>query len=101
MSLSTSAAANIHAPGVLPPGLIHNLHQLLVAMECVHCMPVINLRQAILQLHLLDEATMAQLEAENPDLLRSRRKSWCSACCSATTNCTGPWPGWPVWSRSM
>lgn len=72
MSLSTPAATTAHAPGVLPPSLIHNLHQLLVALECVHCMPVISLRQAVLQLHLLDEAAIAQLEAESPDLLRSR-----------------------------
>jgi type II secretory ATPase GspE/PulE/Tfp pilus assembly ATPase PilB-like protein len=71
MSLSPPAAA-VHAPGVLPSNLIHNLHQLLVAMECMHCMPVISLRQAILQLHLLDELTVAKLEAESPDLLRSR-----------------------------
>ncbi len=60
------------APGVLSPGLIHNLHQLLVAMECMHCMPVISLHQAILQLHLLDEGAVAALEAESPELLRSR-----------------------------
>ena len=71
MSLSPPAAAT-YASGVLPPSLIHNLHQLLVAMECMHCMPVISLRQAILQLHLLDAVTLERLEAESPDLLRSR-----------------------------
>ena len=71
MSLSPTASTPI-VPGVLPPQLIHNLRQLLVAIECVHCMPVISLRQAILQLHLLDEATLVRLQAESPDLLRSR-----------------------------
>ncbi|HMN91706.1 MAG TPA: GspE/PulE family protein [Hydrogenophaga sp.] len=60
------------APGVLPPGLIRNLSQLLVAMECLHCLPVISLRQAIVQLRLLDENTVRGLEREDPDLLRSR-----------------------------
>ncbi|MEZ5643832.1 MAG: ATPase, T2SS/T4P/T4SS family [Burkholderiaceae bacterium] len=68
MSLPPSSVA----PGLLPQGHIHNLHQLLVAVECLQCMPVIGLRQAILQLRLLDEDTVARLESEDPDLLRSR-----------------------------
>ncbi|TNF61831.1 MAG: type II/IV secretion system protein [Burkholderiales bacterium] len=74
--ISTFPSMSSPSPGLTPPaapaGSICNLPQLLVRQEQLQRLPVVSLRQAILQLNLLDEATVSALEAEDPDLLRSR-----------------------------
>lgn len=57
---------------VLQPGQVHNLAQLVQAMERQHRLPIVNLHDALLQLRILDEATVQALQAEDADLLRSR-----------------------------
>ena len=51
---------------------VHTLPQLLAAQEMHHRLPIVGLPDALLQLRLLDEATVRALQAEDPDLLRSR-----------------------------
>ncbi|MFP8777389.1 GspE/PulE family protein [Hydrogenophaga sp. RWCD_12] len=51
---------------------VHTLPQLLAAQELNHRLPIVGLPDALLQLRLLDEATLHALMAEDPDLLRSR-----------------------------
>ena len=52
--------------------LVHSLPQLLVAQRAQYRLPVVGLAEALSQLRMLDETTIAQLKREDPDLLRSR-----------------------------
>lgn len=52
----------------------HTLAQLQLAMELQRQVPILSLRQVMHKLHLLDEATLAVLEWEDPELLRSRSR---------------------------
>jgi type II secretory ATPase GspE/PulE/Tfp pilus assembly ATPase PilB-like protein len=49
-----------------------SLSQLPAAQELQRRLPIVGLREALLQLRLLDEDTLHRLAAEDPDLLRSR-----------------------------
>ena len=51
---------------------VHTLPQLLAAQHAQYRLPVMGLREALAQLRLLDDTTLDQLAAEDPDLLRSR-----------------------------
>ena len=51
---------------------VYNLPLLMVAIESQHRLPIVNLREALRQLRILDVATLEQLAAGDPDLLRSR-----------------------------
>ncbi|HEY9096327.1 MAG TPA: hypothetical protein VIN35_11320, partial [Hydrogenophaga sp.] len=52
--------------------LVHSLPQLMMAQSAQHGLPVVGLREALLQLRLLDPVTLGALESEDPSLLRSR-----------------------------
>ena len=52
--------------------VVHTLPQLLAAQELHRHLPIVDLREALLQLRLLDEEAVRRLQAEDPDLLRSR-----------------------------
>jgi len=52
----------------------HTLAQLQLAMELQRQVPILSLRQVLHKLRLLDEATLAVLEWEDPELLRSRSR---------------------------
>ncbi|MCB2017786.1 MAG: Flp pilus assembly complex ATPase component TadA [Hydrogenophaga sp.] len=52
--------------------VVHTLPQLLAAQDMHRHMPIVGLREALLQLRLMDEATLDALIDEDPDLLRSR-----------------------------
>ncbi|MBL8387991.1 MAG: Flp pilus assembly complex ATPase component TadA [Hydrogenophaga sp.] len=52
--------------------VVHTLPQLLAAQEMHRRMPIVGLRDALLQLRLLDEDTVQRLQEEDADLLRSR-----------------------------
>ena len=62
---AAAEAGPVHAP-------VRNLAQLVQAIEWQHRWPVINLREALLQLRILDEGTVQTLHREDPDLFRSR-----------------------------
>ncbi len=63
----------VHAPlPALAP--VQSLAQLLAVMELRRHEPVISLRQALEQMHLLDAATLDALQAEDPGLLRSKSR---------------------------
>lgn len=49
----------------------HNLAQLILAQEAQHRQPIVSLRDALLQLRLLDQPRLNALAMESPDLLRS------------------------------
>jgi type II secretory ATPase GspE/PulE/Tfp pilus assembly ATPase PilB-like protein len=53
-------------------GLIHSLPELVQAIEWQRQLPILNLSGALLQLKVIDEETLDDLRAEDPDLLRSR-----------------------------
>ncbi|MEO5660799.1 MAG: type II/IV secretion system protein [Polaromonas sp.] len=55
---------------VIRPAL--SMAQLLESMPLQNKQPIFSLRQALQMLYLIDEATLAALYAEDPDLLRSR-----------------------------
>ncbi|MEZ5705840.1 MAG: ATPase, T2SS/T4P/T4SS family [Burkholderiaceae bacterium] len=52
--------------------VVHSLPQLMVAQSAQHRLPVVGLREALLQLRLVDQATLKALASEDPSLLRSR-----------------------------
>ncbi|MGS5086378.1 GspE/PulE family protein [Hydrogenophaga sp. A37] len=71
----TFTTAQGDAPASFVAGLravVQTLPQLTVAQEWQRHQPIVNLREALQQLRLLDDATLRQLEVEDPDLLRSR-----------------------------
>jgi type II secretory ATPase GspE/PulE/Tfp pilus assembly ATPase PilB-like protein len=51
---------------------VQTLPQLIEAQHAQHGLPVVSLSEALAQLRILDEATLQDLMAEDPDLLRSR-----------------------------
>ena len=52
--------------------VVQTLPQLINAQDLQRRRPIVGLSDALLQLRLLDEVTLRQLAAEDPDLLRSR-----------------------------
>ncbi|MDQ7742898.1 GspE/PulE family protein [Hydrogenophaga pseudoflava] len=72
MTQMPPAASPSPAPSASTPGPVHNLPQLMQAIEWQHRWPILSLREALLQLRILDHGTVAALEAEDPDLCRSR-----------------------------
>ncbi len=54
------------------PAPATNLHELTKAIGALHGGHVLTLRQALVQLNLMDEATLDALHQERPDLLRNR-----------------------------
>ena len=54
------------------PEPARNLHELTKAIGSLHGGHVLTLRQALVQLNLMDEATLDALHQERPDLLRNR-----------------------------
>ncbi|MEX1166449.1 MAG: GspE/PulE family protein [Hydrogenophaga sp.] len=58
--------------GLTSRQLVQTLPQLLEAQHAQYRLPVVGLSTALAQLRILDDATLGQLEAEDPDLLRSR-----------------------------
>jgi type II secretory ATPase GspE/PulE/Tfp pilus assembly ATPase PilB-like protein len=59
-------------PDAAPRGHIHSLPLLAQALDWQRHLPILNLGEALLQLKLLDQETLDDLLAEDPDLLRSR-----------------------------
>jgi type II secretory ATPase GspE/PulE/Tfp pilus assembly ATPase PilB-like protein len=57
---------------VLRSAPVNSMPGLVEAVERQHHLPILSLWQALLQLHMLDEASVHALEAEDPNLLRSR-----------------------------
>ena len=53
------------------PAAARTLPEVLAAIERLHRLPILGLRQAIADLGLLDDGTLDALVAEDPDLLRS------------------------------
>lgn len=51
-----------------------NLPELLQALQSLRRAPIVDLKQALLQLHVLDEATIAALDQEDPQLFHSRSR---------------------------
>jgi len=72
MTPEPPAASALNAFGLLKHGQVNNLPSLMQAIELQHHQPILNLREALLQLRILDDDTVRQLQSENPDLLRSR-----------------------------
>ena len=72
MSPMSSGQPSASAAPLGPRGPVQSLPQLLQAIEFQHRLPIVNLRDALLQLRILDEQTVRELQAEDPDLLRSR-----------------------------
>lgn len=60
------STATLHRTGA------HTLPQLLTAQEWQRRLPIIGLRDALLQLRLIDAETLQRLQDEDPDLFRSR-----------------------------
>ena len=60
------------AEGLPSQRLVQSMPQVLEAQHAQHRMPVVGLREVLAQLRLIDEATLYNLNAEDPDLLRSR-----------------------------
>ncbi len=67
----TADRVNAPLPALAP---VQSLAQLLAVMELRRHEPVISLRQALEQMHLLDAATLDALQAEDPGLLRSKSR---------------------------
>jgi type II secretory ATPase GspE/PulE/Tfp pilus assembly ATPase PilB-like protein len=66
------ATPNSPDEAALAHGPVHNLVQLVQAIELQHRWPIVGLREALLDLRILDEGTVQALQAEDPDLFRSR-----------------------------
>lgn len=66
--------AAIDTPSFTVPGHgeANNLPLLMRAIELQHHQPILGLREALIQLRILDEPTVVALQGEDPDLLRSR-----------------------------
>ncbi len=58
--------------GVPTRQLVHTLPQLLDAQLAQHRLPIVGLRDALAHLRILEESTLDEVMAEDPDLLRSR-----------------------------
>lgn len=72
MNTAPPASAALNAFGLLRHGPVNNLPLLMEAIELQHRQPILNLREALLQLRILDEPALQALQTEDPDLLRSR-----------------------------
>lgn len=72
MTREPMTANPLNAYALLHHGQVHNLPQLMQAIELQHHQPIVNLREALLSLRILDEPLVQALQAEDPDLLRSR-----------------------------
>ena len=60
------------ASGAASRSVVQTLAQLTAAQDLQRRLPILGLREALLQLRLLDEDSLRALAAEDPDLLRSR-----------------------------
>ncbi|QCB46073.1 GspE/PulE family protein [Hydrogenophaga sp. PAMC20947] len=58
--------------GVPTRQLVHTLPQLIDAQLAQHRLPIVGLRDALAQFRILEERTLDEVMAEDPDLLRSR-----------------------------
>ena len=72
MSQSPPSVSALNAFALLRHHQVTDLPRLLQAIELQHRQPIVDLREALLQLHILDEPTVLALQSEDPDLLRSR-----------------------------
>lgn len=72
MTQAPPTADALNAFSLLHHAPVRELPQLMQAIESQHRQPIVNLRDALLQLRILDEQTVLALQAEDPDLLRSR-----------------------------
>lgn len=72
MTHNPTAVSPTSDPGAVQQGRVHSLPQLMQAMEWQHRWPIVNLREALLQLRILDENTVHALQAEDADLFRAR-----------------------------
>jgi type II secretory ATPase GspE/PulE/Tfp pilus assembly ATPase PilB-like protein len=72
--MTHSQPAAIDTPSLTVPGHgeASNLPLLMRAIELQHHQPILGLREALIQLRILDEPTVLALHGEDPDLLRSR-----------------------------
>lgn len=59
---------------VAPQVAARNLPELLQALQSLRRAPIVDLKQALLQLQVLDEATIAALDQEDPQLFHSRSR---------------------------
>lgn len=72
MTQMPPAASPSPTRSALTPGPVHNLPQLMQAIELQHRWPIIGLCDALLQLRILDRDAADALLTEEPDLFRSR-----------------------------
>jgi len=72
MTLASPMADQQKVDSSLAHDPIRNLAQLTQAIDWQHRLPILSLRNALLQLGILDEDTLDELAAEDPNLLRSR-----------------------------
>jgi type II secretory ATPase GspE/PulE/Tfp pilus assembly ATPase PilB-like protein len=72
MSVSSTLGTHPGIFGVPARAAAQNLAQLPAARELQRHQPILDLREALRQLRLLDEDSLRALNAEDPDLLRSR-----------------------------
>jgi len=72
MSFSPPPLVVPGAPSAAFRSDVHSLPLLMVAIQAQHSQPIVSLREALLQLHILDAATIRALVEEDPNLLRSR-----------------------------
>lgn len=71
MTTTTSATEAPHSPVPLGLARVQTLPQLRQAIELQRHWPIVSLRDALLQLRMLDETTAERLQTEDPDLFRS------------------------------
>ena len=72
--MTQNQPAAIDTPTFTAPGHgeVNSLPLLMRAIELQHHQPILGLREALIQLRILDEPTVLALQGEDPDLLRSR-----------------------------
>ncbi len=73
MTTIAPATPSPHSAAASPQrGSVGDVIEVLRAIEAQHHQPILGLREALLQLRLLDESTLDALQREDPSLLRSR-----------------------------
>ncbi|MBT9550449.1 MAG: Flp pilus assembly complex ATPase component TadA [Hydrogenophaga sp.] len=72
MTLTITPGSDSGSFCAAPRALVQTLPQLINAQDIQRRRPIVVLSEALRQLHLLDEGTLRELVAEDPDLLRSR-----------------------------
>jgi type II secretory ATPase GspE/PulE/Tfp pilus assembly ATPase PilB-like protein len=72
MTLTITPGSDSGSFCAAPRALVQTLPQLINAQDTQRRRPIVSLSEALRQLHLLDEGTLRELVAEDPDLLRSR-----------------------------